>query len=154
MTYDSDEWRKTRDDNFNRWLLGDVAAMQFVIQLSRIIETWDDLIDKDKPVTDSEINTAFITALFTINGNPFFRRHVDYLLPVIMTTINAWLDANDTQTSDDPDTRTLAFYLKDYGIEVFLQMAFLIGGYEHMRAVSKEMRTFLRNDTYSEWEHK
>lgn len=152
--YDSIDWRASRDEKLLSWLCGDADAVAFVVNLSTIIEIWDDLIDGDRKPSDAEIHNAFLLALFDMQANTFFSRHKTHLLPLIMTSINAWLDSVDMERGRDRHERMWAFFLKDYGRELFIQCAFLAGGYNHMRSVSMEMRRHFTHETYETWEHR
>lgn len=153
MQYDSPEWRATRDALYAHWFRGDKDAALFLHTVSNIIETWDDIID-DAVVTHSRVHEAFVNATVMLHANQFFRRHADYLLPVMMTAINAWIDScNLEKSKQNEDDAIRAFALKDIGIELWTQVAFLVGGYNHMRAVSSEIREFLMQDRFSTWEH-
>jgi hypothetical protein len=37
--------------------VGDQEAIAFNALIYRIVETWDDLVDRDKPVSNEQINT-------------------------------------------------------------------------------------------------
>ncbi len=122
--------------------------------LSTVIEVWDDLIDRDREPTAGEVNNAFVLALFDLQVNPFFVRHRAYLLPLLMSAINAWMDSTQMERGADTHERMWAFFLKDAGRELFIQCAHLTGGFAHMRAVSLEMRRFFTHETYQDWEHR
>lgn len=152
--YDSPEWRAERDANYARWFYGDEGAIAFLHTVSHVIETWDDLIDSGD-VEHYRIHGAFVAALVFLPTNPFFSQHSGYLVPVMMTAINAWIDScNIERSAQNEDDSIRAFALKDIGIELWTQVAFLVGGYDHMRAVSEEIREFLMQDKFSTWEHR
>lgn len=88
-----------------------------------------------------------------MNGNAFFHAHAPALLPTLTLAINAWLDANELERSDSQHERMWAFFLRNLGMDVFIQVALLTGGLEHMRAVSLEIRRFFTHETYAEWRH-
>ena len=152
--YDSPQWREERNARLLEWMAGDADAVRFLLDLSALIETWDDLIDKDAPVADGAINEAFTASLVHFPLNPFYRRHQDRLTPLLIVCINAWLDSVSMQRGTDAHERMWAFFLKDYGRELFLFCAMLTGGFDHMRAVSLDMRRFFTHESYSDWEHR
>ena len=49
---------------------GNDDAVQLVLMLREISHTWDDLIDKDKPVADTQIHRAFWIALIGLRNHP------------------------------------------------------------------------------------
>lgn len=151
--WDSAAWRTARDENLRRWLLGDEAAVQCLVMLSNIAETWDDVVDKEE-VDASEVNTAFVQALVLLQGNPFYCKHQYMLMGVVVASINAWLDSIQLEKGATEAERMAAFYLRNFAQELLPLSAFLLGGWEHMRAVSAEARKFFTHETYAQWEHR
>lgn len=151
--WDSDEWREERNLKFLNWYMGNHAAVACLVTLSSITETWDDIVDEGEADT-GKVNEAFVNALFTIQRNPFYAQHRDYLEPVLMAGINAWQDANDLQAWEGDKWRMLAFFTRNVVAELAPAIAFCVGGYQHMRNVSLEMRRFMNHESYSEWEHR
>jgi hypothetical protein len=100
--FDTEDWRKSRDVKLMEWI-GDASAVNFILSFSDLCEVFDDLIDKDKPVTDDDIIRTLFTALVDIPMNPFFAHYRHQLVPVVITGINAWLDANKLERGSDND---------------------------------------------------
>jgi len=65
-----------------------------------------------------------------------------YYQPLIMASINGFHDSNEMCNSDEKRCRSLAFHTGHFGIEIHIATAFLLGGYDHMRKVSREIREF------------
>ena len=148
--FDSDEWRAERDAYLLAWMQGNHHARAFVLQMGEVAEVWDDLIDGDH-VPAERLHSAFITALFDITGNPFFAAHCNYLRPLMMAGMNAWLDSVDLEKQADSWSKTWAYALRDYYMELVPACAFLVGGFEHMRLVSLEARRFFQAETLEEF---
>lgn len=151
LAWDSEAWRVERDRRQLEWMCGNHQAVEVVHRLSHIAELWDDIIDGDRKATDTEVNFAFESALIHLQTNPFFAKHHATIMAVIVLAINAWHDANEYQKTGDPEKRMQAFYLRNFGIELSMICAFCCGGYEHLRAVSGEIRDFCRHETYDQW---
>lgn len=152
--WDSEAWRVKRNAKLLDWMAGNTDAVAFLLDLSQIVEVWDDLIDKDAQPAETEIHAAFQAALINFPLNPFYRAHQDRLLPLVIVCINAWLDSVGMERGGDPHERMWAFFLKDFGLEIFLFCAMLTGGWAHMRSVSMDMRRFFTHETYETWEHR
>lgn len=153
MKWDSNDWRKLRDAKLEEWLGEDGAKC--IVLLSTVSETWDDLIDRDKPVSGEEVTNAFLITLVQLDLNPFWKMYKSYLFPVMVVGINAWLDANYiNEHKADRKHLMLAFYIRNYAAELVQIAAFCVGGFEHMRKVSLEVREFLNHETYFEWENR
>lgn len=140
--------------NRRRWFLGNEAAVNFCNALFLAVELWDDLIDKDKEITPERVNEAMLGLFWALPANPWFAEHRQYYLPLIMTAINGFHDANELAKSDKTHLRNLAFHLRNFGFEITIATAFLAGGYLHMRSVSREIREFYAFETFEEWEQK
>jgi len=148
----SDEWQIANQANKRKWFLGNQVAIDFINTFFDAVEVWDDLIDKDVSVDDAHINQVFMNLMFTIPANDFFIANRHYFLPLIMTAINGFHDANEMCKSEKPHLRNLAFHIRNLGIELHITTAFLLGGYVHMRKVSSEIRAFYAFETFEEWE--
>jgi len=151
--WDTPQWRVKRDELLATWLLGDFHAVECAVLLSEIAETWDDLIDQDVTVTADKINRAFIAMLVRLELNPFFEQHRLTIMPVVYVSINAWLDAN-TQESGVREERMAAFYLRNFSYEIINVIALCVGGWDHLRSISMDMRRFFTHESYFTWEHR
>ena len=72
------------------WFGGNTDALNLFHNLVSLVHIWDDLIDKDKPVTDADINKAFLTALVYIPANPFYKIIEAQVLPMWVTAASAF----------------------------------------------------------------
>ena len=149
--WDSEEWRAERNEHLLKWLRGDHQALAFVLTVSQIAETWDDLIDRDQPITADAVNRAFSLALVELPVNQFYRTHEGMLYPLIATAINAWLDANALELSTERARREAAFHLRNFGHEITLMAIRLVGGWEHLRSVSLEVRLYFAHEDFEGW---
>lgn len=126
---------------------GNAAAVDLVLNIADIAGIWDDLIDRDKPVSDAQINRAFGIALLELPKNPFYQAHCLDLLPVMTTGTLNWLTANEYEKQQDKEAHALAHVLR-YGIaDLVLFIAYLIGGQEWAQQVAPELRRRSQKDT-------
>jgi hypothetical protein len=130
---------------------GDPAALAFLALVMDAVEVWDDLLDGDKVVAKRQLHQTFINLLFWLPQNTFFRANQGYLLPVMMTCINAWLDANELEVLGGPEDLASAWYLKQLGVELYPAVAFLKGGYPLMREVGQHVRSLLRHEPLEDY---
>ena len=149
--FDSPEWRETRDGKLLTWMCGDATAVRFLLNLFQIAEVWDDLIDRDKPIDDSDINDAFTRALLVLPTDPFYAQNQSFLHPLMVAGINSWLDANTLERYKDANWRGWAFFLRDWYMELVNACMFIIGGWEHMRAHSLEARMFFQAEAMADY---
>lgn len=121
-----------------KWLLGHTDAVNFIKTIFAIVETWDDLIDKDQAIDDGAINLAFRQALVDLPRNPFYREHFDRLSPLVESAIYDWLTANELE-KQKAELQT-AFGLRCTGQSLIVMSAAIIAGAEHAAQVNDEVR--------------
>ena len=148
------EWQDQNQANMNRWLLGNKDAVNFINMLFDAVELWDDLIDKDNEISDDFINRGFAELMFGLPASDWFAAHRTFYVPLLLTSINGFLDANEMCKSDQPHHRNLAFHIRNFGIEVILATVFLVGGFGQLREVSREVREFFAFESFEEWEYR
>ena len=78
----------------SEWFGGDEQALLMFRLFGEMSHIWDDLIDKDKEVTDDAINKAFTIALVYLPANPFYQRIQPQILPMWLSVISAYQTAN------------------------------------------------------------
>ena len=150
LEWDSLEWRRARDQQLREWV-ADEEALRFFIDLSHFVEIYDDLVDRDKPVSADDINHALFAALCYMPSNPFFLQHRLTLTPLIFTSINAWADANEFQNGTMSE-KALAYGLKGGGVEVLLSIISITRGVEYMRSISAEVRRIvMAHESFEEY---
>jgi hypothetical protein len=138
--YESEEWNLQKEELLYKWL-GDEHAVIFILTIGQITETWDDLIDKDKQLSDDHINEVFMHMLTSLPLNPFFDRYKLQLIPVLIVGINAWMDANKLEKKSKND-KVFAYVLRDYILEITNMAVYLLKGREAMKEYSLEIRSF------------
>lgn len=103
----------------------------------------DDLIDNmedNKPTTSpEEILRLFATAA-AIYNNPFYVKHREQLFPAVLSITNMYADSVAWEKSPIDHHRAIADILRCCGNEMFFLVALVIGGWDHMRAVSPKIR--------------
>jgi hypothetical protein len=128
---------------------GNQAAVDYMLMVARVADVWDNLIDRDVPVSDEAINEAFWLLSVEIPGNAFFRNHVDDLRPVLATGILNWMAANKMEKSVEPRAIEIAHVIRYSIADVALLAALLCGGREWAAEVGPELRLrSQRSDLY------
>jgi len=94
------------------WFGGDHNALQFAHILEELSHTWDDLVDKDKPVTEQQINTAFMHCLVHLPANPFYRKIQDSIFPMWITVVSGYEAANHYEQTKDAHGLEIAHGLR------------------------------------------
>ena len=102
---------------------------------------FDDLIDKDKPIEDAHVTRVLFSLFTELPLNPFFDRYKQQLIPILVTGINAWLDANKLEQGTEND-KVFAYVLRDWYMEFVSYVIYLLRGRDYMREVSMDVRNF------------
>jgi hypothetical protein len=131
-------------------LLGNRDAVRFCSCLFHVSQVIDDLIDQDKQITARDIERSYWDAMIEIPSNPFYQRHIQTLVPLMQTAFNDWLDANDLEYSDDHG-KNIAFVLRDSVGSIACQVAYLVGGFDHMRSVSMLIRRHIFEESLTDY---
>ena len=149
--YDTPAWHAERDALLVE-VIQDPDAIQFLQIVGTVAEIWDDLIDRDKPVSNAQINRAFWLAIVGLQSNPFYRRHQDMLMPVMAAGMNAFMDSAEMETGDAQD-RAMTYFLRDAYLEIVSITIGLAQGFEAMREHSARVRRFLMesHETFIEY---
>lgn len=127
------------------------APIHFCETLFRISQTLDDLIDRDRPVSDDTIYAAFWEALIELPANPFYRSNEQYLRPLMAAALQDWRDSVKLERHGDHHGRSLAFVLRDQLTSLVVQCAFLVGGTTWMQQVSEQIRRHFHEDTLNSY---
>lgn len=113
------------------------AYLECVCYAARLM---DDAVDADHgPV---EYHRLFHVLLVELPANAFFQRNRDALIAMHSATLNAWQDA-DAWLAHQDIRRQHALVFRDYLTELGLLVAYLVGGYEHRRQISLQVRELL-----------
>jgi hypothetical protein len=147
----SQEWCEKRDLKHADWFLGNVQACDFIHTVMSAIEFTDDLIDKDKPIDNDIIMRNMMALLIRLPNNDFFINNRQHMSVILIHAASAFIDSEALKTSEDERHKLLAFHLRNFALELYHATAFCVGGWEHLRKVSVEMREFFAVETYKEW---
>ena len=150
LPHDSPEWREVRDAKLAEWV-DDAAAVAWFLDYCQFCEVIDDLVDRDKPVLESDVVNLLFTAFVELPSNAFFLHYGGTLAPVIVAGINAWLDSNVYERGTTVNDRIRAYMLRDRYMEVLSTVIYLLHGPERMRELSMEIRDFFQAETFEEY---
>ncbi len=135
-----------------RWLKGDPDAIGFILDIHRIAEVWDDLIDRDVTPHPAAINDAFHAALIQIPRNPFFQRNFSLLSPLLEIALIDWQTATAFETSGDREKLRTAFVLRCGLLSLTTMSARILGGPIWAQSVNAELRAL--GDTWNDYRKK
>lgn len=134
-------------------LMGNEAAVEFFLAGRSVCHLWDDLIDRDRDVSDGEIDVAMYHALVVLPKNPFYRQHFDALHPLFVNAVMNWHAATEFERATDGDVRKLqlAFVMRSDYANLLIQAAYLIGGPVWAKRVTPEIRLKWTEETFDDY---
>jgi purine-cytosine permease-like protein len=94
------------------WFGGNQDALNMYHAFADLAHIWDDLIDKDNPVSADAINRAFLTCLVYLPANPFYRSIQEQILPMWLVVVSAYETANFFEAKKDPHGIEIAHGLR------------------------------------------
>jgi hypothetical protein len=92
---------KVRREGKLEWFGGNEDALRMLNAFADLAHIWDDMVDKDVPVSADEINRAFLTCLVYLPANPFYRSIQNEILPMWLTVVSAYETANHFEKNKD-----------------------------------------------------
>lgn len=153
LEFDTPEWCALREKKLAEWV-GDASALRFFGIFGDTCELFDDIIDRDKVIPEEHAVRVLFMVLTELPFNRFFETYKPQLVPIIITGINAWLDANTLEKGSDND-KVFAYVLRDWYVELLSFIIFTLRGPEYLRSVSMEIRHFFtHHETLEEYREK
>lgn len=122
-----------------RVCLGNAEAIGFLRCWGVYVHGIDDIVDTR---TDTEFRLKVFVAGMDVFTHPFFLRHGAALRVLILNTTNAYADTERWAKSSVKWQREFAELYRHFAAEMILAVAGIVGGYEHLRAISPEVRAF------------
>lgn len=122
----------------NRCCLGDKEAMDFLLKWRQYVHAIDDIIDGDRSGPEFILSTFASAA--TLYSHPFYLRNITALRQLVYNCTNAYTDSVNWEKSATEWQRQFADHYRHFGAEMVLAVAGIVGGYEHMRSISPELR--------------
>lgn len=152
----NDEQRETFRVALTEAFCGNQQAVQLCLDTLDVLHLWDDLIDKDKTRTDSDINAAFRCLIYDIPMNPVYRQLQGTIAPLMLNIMLKWRDANILESEGADVDLHKAYMLRAGVYDLFAYLAYAIGGDEWSEKVGPKLRRLYGeqlNDYLKEMHH-
>lgn len=133
--------------DFMRLTHNNEKAWQFVELFARRAHDLDDMIDDNKVMSDEEMIQAELNWMMALSTNSFYQAHSNFLMPLLIMSCNAWLDANKWEKSDVAVKKVHSDVLKSFYHEVIFAVVYLCGGWNAMREFTQLHREY-QTDNY------
>lgn len=133
------------------WFGGNQDALNMYRAFVDLAHLWDDLIDKDKPVSADEINRAFLTCLVYLPANPFYRHIQDQILPMWLVVISSFETANKFEADKDPHGIEIAHSLRYAAGNIIAYAIHVCVGAEEAKKVLPDMWKSIFYERFDEY---
>ena len=94
------------------WFGGNEDAANMYHTFVDLSHTWDDLVDKDKDVSETAINNAFLACLVYLPANPFYQKIQVAVMPMWITVVSAYETGNTFEKNKDEHGVEIAHTLR------------------------------------------
>jgi len=138
-------------DTLNDWFLGNVDAQDLFTRIVFIAHAWDDLVDKDKPVPEGDVNLLMLNSMLHIPMNPFFRKYEAELRAVIFCSMISYMAANQMERSKNEHKVEIAHYLRYAVTQVVVFMLGAIHGVDNAPAIVAEAMVYMMPERLSDY---
>ena len=113
-------------------------AYVFLCQWHEAIHQVDDIVDGD--VESKEKTIECFIRLHELYSNPFYRDKEDSLRMVVTLVTNTYADSVEWEKADAEWKRSWADVMRFAGNEMTCAIAYIVGGWNHMRFISRKIK--------------
>jgi hypothetical protein len=144
-------WPSAQDGEWLSLMCGNQDAVQFVLDIAYWSHIYDDLIDRDKPVSDETIHKVMWKVMIGLPMNPFYRLHQDMLRPLIITGIINWHAANQMEQSGCTEQLRVAHVTRHSIGDIALMAMALAGGQDHAIKNAHRCRLLMQTGSWAQY---
>lgn len=128
----------TKEDNIE-WFGGNEDALNMYRMLVDLAHVWDDLVDKDKQLTEARVNNAFLICLLYLPTNPFYQRIQREIAPMWLTVVSAYNTANRYEAARDEHGLEISHTLRYAAGTIVNYMVIVCVGMERAEKIMPEV---------------
>lgn len=121
------------------WFGGDQDALNMFRMLVDLAHVWDDLVDKDKALTEAQVNNAFLICLLWLPANPFYQKIQREIAPMWLTVVSAYNTANQFERDKDEHGIEIAHTLRYAAGTIVNYMVIVCVGLEKAEEIMPEV---------------
>ncbi len=138
--------KETFDDIVTDIAERNASAAAFLRMILAVSCAWDGLIDRDRPVSDDEINQAFCCALIDLPRNGFYNDHFHLLHPLVINAMTNWRIATQIEREQDADGYDISFIIRSSYVDLFAMCGFILGGNELALETGLRARRYVHDE--------
>lgn len=133
------------------WFGGNEYALQVYQAFVHLSHTWDDLVDKDKDVSEADINRAFLICLVYLQANPFYRQIQDQIHPMWISVVSAYETANHFENTKDEHGIEIAHGLRYAAGNIVAYMVNVCVGAEKAKDIMPDVWKSIFYERYDDY---
>jgi purine-cytosine permease-like protein len=133
------------------WFGGNQDALNLYHMFVDLAHTWDDLVDRDKPVSQDAINNAFLICLAYMPANPFYQQIQQAVLPMWLTVVSAYQTANKFEQDKDEHGLEIAHTLRYAAGNIIAYAVHVCVGPEKAKDVLPDMWKTVVAERYADY---
>lgn len=131
---------------------GNRAAASWLMSVVQALHLWDDLVDRDRPVSEEQLDHVFRLMLVEMPRNPFFQAHAANLTPVLVMAIQNWHVANAVERGKPCDVSLeCAFIVRSSYVDLATMVATICGGDTHGVEIAKKVRALAHSEGFEQY---
>jgi hypothetical protein len=142
---------KVRREGKLEWFGGNEDALRMLNAFADLAHIWDDMVDKDVPVSADAINRAFLTCLVYLPANPFYRSIQNEILPMWLTVVSAYETANYFEKNKDAHGIEIAHGLRHASGNIIAYAVHVCVGPEKAKEYLPEMWKTIFYERFDEY---
>jgi hypothetical protein len=119
---------------------GNRDASVFLWRFWCFMHAFDDLVDKDKPVSPEEAVRELVLFLNEISFNPFYAANKASLFSFIAMVGNRAITGDQWREGGNEQQKAASPAVRCGDLDLYAHIAFLCGGWDHMRNLDPEIR--------------
>lgn len=133
------------------WFGGNDDALNMYRMFVDLAHAWDDLIDKDKDLSEQDINHAFLTCLVYLPLNPFYQVIQRDIMPMWITVVSSYEAANKFERDGDERGLEISHMLRYAAGNILAYAIHVCVGQEKAAKYVPEMWKDVVNERYLEY---
>lgn len=133
------------------WFGGNQDALTMYRMIVELAHVWDDLVDKDKDVSEVEVNNAFLMCLVYLPLNPFYQVIQRDILPMWITVVSAYQTANKFEREKDERGLEAAHVLRYAAGNIIAYAIHVCVGAQKAAEYVPEMWKDVVNESFAEY---
>jgi hypothetical protein len=139
----------TNDELLEYAVCGNKTAFDFISLLFDIFHFYDDVADKDKPLSQDDVCKSLWDTLIILPRNQFYANNFIEFTPLIAIAIQNWGIANKLEAFPQDDFKLqIAYIIRSNYLDILIKAATLCGGFEHGMDVAYKARLLWHDETF------